>query len=475
MRSLEIAGLALLALLTGAPCVGVAQAPDPLQRARLALREYDLGGADTTDVVASLTQLLATSPTGERAREARFLRAVVSADLWLLTASGDEGGVRARLAAAWGVAQDALPEAIRAELAPLRTGLYREAAEDAFAALDDASTPALPPEAPTHTRRQARVLVSIATQLAEAEDPAAVLAPLADDPCPGPAACEPPYVHFGPQGRRAIAAMTRIVALATAMERVAGLGDPFASAFRARHRAFAEPSLAPRDWGSRVAPASVSGRAIEADGAIVVAADHLRVGCVPTVRWDTDGRPQALASSAAILGSREQSRLIIARTLSSTAELTPLRSILERTLSGARRLAVIVEPGAEGRVLSIVLRTLQAAGRAPTALAAVAPEGTVHGVTVESVATSDPGGDESLGVFVREGGLTVRRRGVSTSLPRLRVGERWELDLPALARLAGEGQERRIGLRYMAGADASAIVRAALVAAGSERSVIVVP
>lgn len=444
---------------------------DPLQRARSALRAYDLEDRSTIDVVGALTALLTERPSEQRAREARFLRAVASADLWLLRAHADEA-MRARLAAAWGVADDALLAAIRRELAALRVGLYRETADDALEALAASDELVVPSEHASHTRRQIVFLTRLRDRLAGG-DAVAILAPLADDPCPSE--CEPPYAHFGPEGRRAIAAMTRVLALVASVERVSQLGDPLSAAFARGGLPFRRVTLAPRDWAANVAGAELdAGRPVDADAAVVIGAQRVRLGWVPEVRWDTDRRPALVAPGTAVLGTDSEARVLVRPDLAPSAVFDALARAVEAHVAGARRLAVIVEPGTEARVLSSVLRTLQESSVQPVTLA-VASAGTARGAPIERVTIAGPEPDDAIGLFVRPGGLTVRRRGATTSLPRLRVDGQWQFDLRGLAGLTRDASEPRVMLRYMATADASIVARTAIVAAGTERALSIVP
>ncbi len=470
MRIPALAHLALVLLASAfSPCA-MAQTSDPLLEARLSLRTYDLEGSTTTDVVAALTRLLSTRLEPARAREARFLRAVVTADVWLSTSIEDAHGVRSRLATGWGLDLEALPSAVERDLAASQVGAYGEASTDALAALHDRSL-ALPPSDPSYTRRQIGVLLRLAERLRSSTDPTAILAPLASDPCAETSPCEAPYAHFGPRGRRAIAAMAQVVGLLRAVERVAELGDPAARAFRSR-RTLEAPTLAPPDWATRVAvsgPVS-GGRPLEADAVIVIGPQQVRLGGVPTVRWDEEGAPRVVASPP-LLGSDEASSWPVTPTI---ARLDALLPALDAQARG-RRVAVLVEPGTDASLLSLVLETLRGSPHEPRAVGVATREGMVQSVPIESVVPAEPRGEGVLGLFVRQGGLTVRQAGGSTSLPRLRVEDRWQFDLEGLARLVAAGEERRVGLRYMDTADASVVVRAAIVAAGSSRALAIVP
>jgi hypothetical protein len=452
-----------------------------LQAARAALASYDLEGTLTTDAVASMSAWLGEGLEPRRDHEVRFLRAVATSDLLILTARSDAHGVRARLARAWGVGEDALLGDLRRELEGLRMGAYRETADDALGALDalerDPAQGALelPPAGPAHLRRQIAFVSRAALALGSSDDLLALVTPLAEDPCAAGASCEAPYDQFGPAGRRAIAGMARIFGVLTALEQVAQMGDPLSAAFLRAGATLPELSLQPRDWAASVRATSASeGRELDADAIVVVGATRIRAGWAPAVRWGSDHRATVAAQGSAALGADSEVRVPVSADLLATSRIDALASAVETRLRGARRLAVVVEPETEARVLSAVLRTLSSSGVQPSSLGIATPEGLLRGAPVARVSTPDEA-DEALGLFVRMGGFTLRHGANESTLPRLRVDDRWEFDMAALAQDAARGNAARLTLRYMPLTDAAVVVRAAMIAAGTNRSLVVVP
>ncbi len=439
-----------------------AQAPH-VGALRSELRVYDTAPEGTTRIIASLGAL-AHDARGAEAREARFLRAVASVDLLLIARRRADGALADRVAAAYGVDPRALVPTLRSDLESLRSGGYRECAEDAIGALNPPERLTIPPAGPAHSRAQATFFAAMFEQLVRAEDPANVLLQLAADPCDDAARCPQPYAAFGPRGRRAIAAMTAVHEILASLERTAALGDPFSAALAQEvlidSVVLRSMTLSPHDWAASVRAVDLGrddGR-VDPDAVVVVTPDHVRVGWVPHVEWDSYGRPRLTAPGSPLVPDTA-ARPVAVDALAVTRLDAEHAAVWAASLAGASRVALVIEPGVEADRLSLVLSLLEQAGVRPAFLAGAARDATVRGARFEAVHGNMR---EPVGVFIRLGGFSAWQPNARVSLPRRRVDGVWQFDMTALEHATRERREHPVSIRYMSGTSAELVLRVAV-------------
>ncbi len=448
-----------------------------LAELRARLHTYDLGPEGTTRVIESLGSLAAIAPEPV-ASEARFLRAVATADILLIARRRRDAALGERVARAYGVTPRELDPALRSELGTLRHEPFAATIDDVVAALAPAARLEIPPHDPEHTRRQAVFFTRVFDQLLRATDATEVLAALAADPCGRiEVECPSPYRAFGPRGRRALAAMSSLHELLRSVEHTATLGDPFSAALAREVLVDAlllrSITLAPRDWAQRVRSVPVPERSspLDVDAAIVVGRGVVRAGWVPEVNWDAQGRAR-IVSDGSMLDSGEDAIPLSIDADSSVRPIRTLEAYLTRRVLGAACIALVVEPGVETHVLWRILASLDHARIRPAALAVAATDGTVRGVTFEAV-SEDLG---SVGVFVRLGGFSAWQPGRRVTLPRQRVGNSWEFDFAGVELATRARVGRALTIRSMGTVAADLVLRVALhLVSGSRQLRLIVP
>lgn len=462
-RILSVAALALV-LVWSAAVRAQSALHQAVVAAAPALATFDPDSDATTRVIAELGRSLRGAPDSREAREASFIRAIASADLLLIARHRRDAAMHMRLAEAYGSSVDELAAAIRADLGRLEFGVYEETAVDAAAALDLSGPLQLPSTGVGHTRRQAAFFSRVSELLIASDSPSEVLGDLADDPCVGAGEeCPSPYRSFGSRGRRAIAAFTRVFAVASALQRTAMLGDPFSAAVAREVLVdlvvLRSMAFAPGDWAPTVRPVEMAeGRPVNVDALVVVGHD-VRAGWVPEIRWDARGRPVASAAGVPLLADAEEDGFPITRELPSFIRpIDGLSDHLARRLSGARRIGIAVEPGVEAHVLSRVLRSIEEAGLPLTAFVGVSADATPRGVLLQTRHAGTSANANQVGVFVRIGGFSVRRpRHRLLSLPRIYQSDAWRYDIAGLARATPRRGLRSVVLRYMGTAPADVV------------------
>lgn len=475
-RLLNAACIALLLTTLGSPSAAqvpraVGSTAERLSELRARLRVYDLGPEGTPAVIRALGQL-ASEGSPAQASEARFLRAIATADLSIIARRRHDAALVERLAGAFGVEPDALDGSVRAELEALRREPYLVTIDDALIALAPSERLVIPPAGPDHTRQQATFFMRVFEDLLRARDATDVLVELAvADPCPEARECAPPYRHFGSRGRRAIAGMTALHELLGSIARTAELGDPFSAALAREVLVdtvvLRSIPLAPRDFATSVRPVAAidGGAALDVDAVIVLGPDRVRAGWAPELSWDRQGRV-ALMADGPLLGSQEEVSFPVPLTSESVVRPIPeLAAHVALALRGASRVALMVEPGVEAHLLSRVLLSLEEAGERPGLLAVAVSDGSARGVAFESVQD-----DESIvGVFVRLGGFSAWQPGEQVSLPRQRTPEGWAFDFEGLELATRARARHRVSVRFMGSVGADLVLRVALALASDER------
>lgn len=300
-----------------------------VHEARLALARYDLEGDRTVGVLRDLTAFIRDADHGPDLREARFLRAVVTADLLLLSRLSDDRGARTlphRLADALSVHLDRLVPFVRTELERIGSPVYAPVVRDVHdgLVLIDRYQGGAAVEWSKYRglRRDVFLLRSVTRALSSSERPLALLTSLGDDPCaPAPVAnaaeadsaatpdtetntpkskpddteaCPTLYGAFAPDGRKAVSAF---VEAAAALKRVAEArsgGDPFsahlgtlteqARTILSQVTIHPAPAL-PTGWSPTSVPFSNDGARPEV--MVLVVPGGLRVSRVPAVGFTT--------------------------------------------------------------------------------------------------------------------------------------------------------------------------------------------
>lgn len=465
--------LVAMLVLAALPASGHAQnAGRQLVQARASLGTYDTHSDGTTRVIADLGSL-ARRARGRDATEARFLRAIAAADLLIIADRRNDTRLLERVARAWGAEPERLRAALRTELQALRVGSFRDTAEDALSALTARETLSIPITGVVRTRREAVFFARVFERLLHEED-AQVLADLAADPCENGAECPEPYRHFGPRGRRAIAAMSALNAVQADLQETAEMGDPFSAALAREVLVDAlllqSMTLAPRDWASGIEPVAAGerGPSVDADAAIVLGPDQLRIGWVPQVRFE-DGRPQVEARGAPLVADSAESRFSFR--IEADGFLRPIEGLPEHLaahLQGAERIAVVIEPGVPAFGLSRVIASLEAARLRPAVLAGASADGALVGA---SFLTIHGEADTPVGVFVRLGGFSTWQPAGRESLPRLREGDAWRFDMGGLDRATVQRTRHSVSVRYMGTAAADLVLRVALIVGDHDRPI----
>ena len=467
---------------------------DELPDARAALAEYDLEGDRTTSVIARLGEQI-PSLGGADAREARFIRAVAAADLFLLAQHhGGDGTLRERVAGALGLGETEVVPHLRAELATLAVGVYAETAIDARDALgllarsrdregDWADSRA------AGARRDLAFLGALVAALERDASVRDVLASFSTDPCARRqrSSCPSPFDRLSATDRRAAAAIASGFAAIARLERAHEGGDPFALAIsdfveRAREvlaerRAFRATPALPAAL-SVVTVASRERRGPDVDAIVLLADGALHWGWVPHVSVRDDGEVELVAPEGPVLPATDRVALPpeLRAALVPVGEVAPLFEALVRRDA---RVAIGAAPTAEGHVLARVLLTARRAGVASPHLIVRDAEGFGRAIPTELAS-----GEESdalrrdVGVYVRLGGYSFSIAGTGvTDLPRVEGPDRqWRHDVQGLAAHAHRARYSTAKVRFMSSVPAGPLFAAAFaVAPGSGPLTLVLP
>lgn len=436
MRALTIALLLL-------PTLASAQLTDArLDAARHALRSYDVHGDASTAVVADLTAYLAETEEGPTTRQAKFIRAMAAADLYLLAGYRGESALRARIAEAYGVAEDSLAETITADLRSMEFGVYAQGAREARTALHafDAG------EHPDHPgARQDVAYVAAARVAATSDDPIGHLAALSSpEACTG--SCAEIAGILAPTGRAAVAAVQEVFDAMDRLAQMAGAGDPFSAAMAAdlprEQEAFRSIELhPPLDLHDlHLAPAGPRGHLVDPDALVVVTPHTVRFGWIPRVVF-SEGHAALHAAGSPMLPHLGEIEL--------PATLRPFPNSLAvvaqglAPLRGARQIAITGTPDAEAHLLTRTILSVQRANLEPELLVGATESG-FRGVPLRAVRGTN---DSAISVYVRLGGHSLRRLGHSTTLPRVRTDHGLEMDYVTLASSVPEN--RSTAVRFM--------------------------
>lgn len=386
-----------------------------VHEARLALSEYDLEGDRTVRVIKDLTEFIRDADHGPDLREARFLRAVVTADLLLLSRLSDDRGARKlphRLAEALSVSLDRLVPFVRTELERVKSRVYAPVVRD----VHDGLVLIDRYEAGTTVdwtkyrglRRDVFLLRSVSQALASSDRPLALLTRLGHDPCaeplvaeatsaegteiaaaeatPKPAAqsaCPPLFAAFAPEGRKAVAAF---VEAADALQRVTQArsgGDPFsahlsrltdrAQTILSQVRIHPAPAL-PKGWSPTSVPFSNDGERPELMALVVP--QGLRVSRVPAIGYSETRGVGAVEEGDGILPG---DALFPVNWPREAAAVPALQSQLKAAFGdGSRRIVLGAVDGILTHDVESALRSLSGAGLTPAGFIAGSPSQAVR-------------------------------------------------------------------------------------------------
>lgn len=472
----------LFGLLGALPRSAAASAgEDTVRHARLALAEYDLEGSETTDVIRSLGQAI-PELRGRKKREARFLRAMATADLVLIARIEGDDALAARAARAFGVAPGKVVPKLVAALRPLAVGVYADAAKDSIATLRAVTALEAGQEVAWDKLsgpRSDALLVGRVRRLVEQDgDAVTALAPLADaDPCAKKGQpCPEPFYHFDALGRRAVSALLEGRAAIARLQKADAAGDPFPHALRKRLAAdvkvLSAAKLAPSPQlpdGLPVTEVKGGPQAPDVEVLLVVLDGEVRYGWVPRVTLDDDGEAKLLVGGHPVLPETESVRI--------PHDFRPAVQPIDSLTTALRKVAgpgpgplvaIASAPGVYAHVVSRVLHSAKDAGMAPVGLAGRDAKGGLRGVRVNlRDAREGTDGRPAAEVRVRMGGYTVKTSHGSSDVSRVRDDSGLHFDVAGLKRATGDHLPTA-SLDFMTVAEMGPVTEAALALAPTQ-------
>lgn len=418
--------LSLVLLLV--PQLASAQLEDPRLRA-LQARAVPYGRS-SVEVLAELDVL---AREGSRARDldlARYLRAVIATDLWIVARRNRDAVLTSELARAHRVAPDALSSTLERALQTVRFGPYVSEVDDALAALRGT--------APRGSVRGDLLYADRVMRALGAHAPVPAVAALADDPCADREAdCPEALRPFDAEGRRAIRAVLDARRGAELVLERATLGDPLAQAtagaLEIDRALLAMTELAPEVVGftrlGALSPIEGPGARGGVDVVVHVDSHELRYAFAPRVAFDADG--------ARLVGARGPllpafATLPLPESQRAFPEAIPELVELLRSLEDAR-VAFAPSPTLSTTDLWRVVRSAEAAGTT-SRIAGIDREGRVCVRPLEWREESASGAE----VYVRLGGYSIHTVGATQDVPRIRHADGWSYDAAALRTLVGE-------------------------------------
>ncbi len=415
--------LGLLAL----PDLARAQLLDPQLRALQA--QVVPYGRSTVEVLDQLDRYARSD--ARRARDidlARYLRAIVSADLWVVARRNRDVALEEALANALGVRREDLPSALSRALRAMRFEPFLAEVDDALASFE--------PRRGARSGIRSEVLFtdSVARALS-AREPLPALAALVDDPCASDTVTCPDELRpFDEQGRRAVHAVLSSRRAAARIRVRAERGDPLAVAtlqyMEADDSALAATVLAPNVVGfadlgdfSRI---EGRGTPANADVVVYVSPREIRYAFAPRVGFDASGVRQ-VGDQSPLLPAFETLSLPAAERAFPAA--IPELVALFRGFGEAR---VAFAPSPELSTMDL-WRVLRSADAAEVALSLVAVD--VEGRVCQRPLEWREEGDARVQVYVRLGGYSVQTVGAPRDVPRIRTEDGWRHDVSSLRAL----------------------------------------
>jgi hypothetical protein len=438
------------------------------------LTPYDIEGARSLDVLTALAQQAEVTSDPRIKRELRFVHAAALADLWIIGQQTQQVSLLARVADSLGVPQVDVPARLESTLIDVQDEVVLDIVDDCILALR-ATTPQSQLRAEKlATAAGARASVvfvhAIARRVASEPELLAHLAAWGEDPCKDANACPAPYAPFDATGRRALSLLQRALSVAATLNASPGK-DPFLAAIRPqlerdlatlRTAVLAPNGRLGRDL--RTVQATAEGGTGPADVVLLVENGQARMGFVPRVRVDENGRLQLYAQGEPMLPATRSIELPASYPLyvkSVTQLVEALQPMSGST--GELRIAVGSAPDAPAHLWARSVLSAQRAGFKRIAMLAVDDQRTMRTVDVDVYGPLEAAevGPRDLNVIVRLGGFTVKRQGPSVTIPRVQHETGFRFDYATLLQQAAPGSARSTKLSFMADVAADTLAETA--------------
>jgi hypothetical protein len=433
-----------------------------LERARISIGASDLDRDRMLAVIGEMSEFIPRSRPGADRREARYLRAVLAADLVAAAALSEDPGVASALARAFGVPEDALVPTVRAELRSLRVGAYREGAEQALFGLESATGADVSVPEPSAGPRADLAFAARVAAAAATADPIAAAARLAPDPCAE--TCEGIFRRIPTAtARQAANALLLAFAAVSRAQAEAERGDSFARAARVGIDR-AKERLSRLELDVAAVPEGIEGWA---RGPLGRQGHDVRLGfvVVATSRGPVYGRFAGvrLDESGALELTGASPRLPETAPLPGVgvgASAATLRTAIDALAGeGSLPIGVAAELGAPVDLLPRIVLALRASDIAPV-LVGPATDGGFTLALVRPTHNAEPfpaGFAEAL--RVTRMGFLLREGEARRTVPLLRSARGFAFDVAALE---GRDEPESAVVSYVRGLDAAVVVESAL-------------
>lgn len=482
-------GLYAIALVSAASVPVHADSHLELQQVRTSVSTYDLSEGGTLDALGALSAALEERlDDRDVEREARFLRAAVSADLLFVATYRADDTVRERLCALWGSDGSDLRQRIDEALSA-SDGIYREPAQRMVRRLSLIdNTGRMKWDELGHATgswRQAATIRKAARALDQG-DGSQLLSTLGKDPCEGVArGCTPLFMPFDTASRQRMAGLRSLGAAMAGLRRAEREGDPLARLIKDDVRA---DFAAIRALSVRPSPRLREGVKVDAELANVepvpvgllvhVTEEVVEYGYLPTVRLDDDG--ELVASSVGAPTLPELASVSLPRHY--RPYMRPISDVVDafRSNEGSDMVVgVTTDHDVPAHVVGRVLISLRRAGLDRAAMVARGAEGVALGVPLRVVVGSEA---ESMRprpdvqVRVRLGGYSLKLGAWSLDIPRVKREAGFRFDTDSLQQRVSRRKIRSAAVSFM-GDVAVGNVMAAMwrVAPASDRLNVVMP
>jgi len=424
-----------------------------LLSARASLSHYDLGPNGTTAQLTALGRFAREHAGQGEGDEAKFLQAAVASDLWFIAETTGDAQLKAAIAGSLGVEESALSSHLAQALRESAHGVYKQAAEQALAALQASSAGA---ERSAEDTRSDTLLLRNTLQLMTGEAPLTQLAQLGQDPCAA-GSCSPGYADLDARGRRALARLELVSAADRRLLIAAKQGDPLAEA------------LAPTLAGLREKLKSVRVQLTSRLGAeLAASAPELDV---PLPAFDAVfvmrgmdvfqlQLPAAQLGDGGVSRTPAEQSAFPAKPLVTLQDAVPYARPIDELVSQAKQLrngaaqwtvGVAVTPGTPTLLWARVLVSLVKAGATRTFVVARNAQDGLVTAPVHLVQTgyADPVPNTELKLRVRLGGYTVKLPSVTQDIPRYQDATGYHFDQEGLKRALSGRKLRTAAVSYM--------------------------
>ncbi len=448
-------------------------APDAAAQHRTSGDARDVSGM--VRELTSMTDIVrrAVDRRSDEVRKVEIARWLTAADLLILSGYRRDPHLRMRLAEALVEPEPILEQVVLDGLTIVPVTTEEDPAEDlerAIRLLQEERRHHEPVDWSSHVGlRRDLVFARRVRDALGAQDSAARLATLANDPCER-GRCQGIYRSFGEVDRRSIAA---VVEARAAIRRIdqAELAGPFwdfvGEELTQDRTALDDVILRPHARLDDLPLVSIdaSGPETRPSLILIVTPEGFRYSWVPLGVRITDAGPRAVVYGEPVLPETREVRFPselnpVPRAIESAA---PILAELSAHLPEGAVVALGSQPDVSAHVLSRMFLSLRRAGMSSPALLARGPNGVPRTVPLELVRSRDELPSDALWVHVRLGGYTIRRRGAGrTDIPRVRDArsDEWRFDIAGL-RGATEDGSRRKALSSMANVRTGELVNAA--------------